>query len=893
MKDIIPAKKQSPILGLTGMGGGVVSNIVAGLAEEYKYVDELFNTYAYRGNATARSINNGIDVSKNGALVWLKNRANNNFSHTLFDTVRGATKILRTNNSNAQSTGGQTLTSFNNNGFSLGTDSMVNSNNDDTIAWTFSKRKGFFDIVTYTGDGVAGRTVAHDLGSIPGSIIIKSTDNATSWFTYHAGLDISSNAPWTKYLMLNHPNAVADESWFMNDTAPTASQFTVGSSTNVNGAGREYVAYIFAGGESPHEQARSVRFTDGGASDYLSVPDDPAWDMNNHDFTIECWARFHTHNSHDGIIHNVTNGGWGGGGWIFEPVSGRLHFYWQDTANQTHNVQGAKIPLGTWQHMAITKSGSTIRIYQDGIKTGQGTISSNIRDGSNPVLIGGQCVGADCDADISNVRITTGQVLYTNNFTPSTVPLTTTSQGATASNVKLLCCNQSTANGYSVSPGAITAHNSPIAHSMSPFDDPDGYKFGENEDQNIIKTGSYIGNGNSDGPRVHLGWEPQWLMVKSAEQSTEQWHIIDDVRGMIYGGNELHMEASTMNGDLSAQLFHATPNGFHVQTGDSKMNNNGGLYIYYAIRRPDPLVAKPPEAGTDVFAIDTGSQSSNIPLFDSGFKVDFGMIKNSTGSDNWWAGSRLTQYEYVEPNRNVAGAQWIVFSFDHTEGFSQHSSYGTNYIGWMWKRHAGFDVVTYKGDGQTHRQIPHNLGKAPEMMWLKPRDSTGKWNVYHKEANGGVNPEQWYILLDSSAAAGVYEPIWQHTPPTATDFTVGNYSEVNDNSYSYLMMLFASVDGISKVGSYTGNGNANGPTVPLGFAPKFILIKGWGNGNHWYVYDTTRGISSGNDQRLQLNDNGNQTSADDIDTTATGFQVVSTWDQLNGNNTNYLYYAHA
>ena len=893
MKDIIPAKKESPILGLSGLGGGVGSNLGGSLSEKSTYVDELFNTYAYRGNATARSINNGIDVSKNGALVWLKNRANNNFSHTLFDTVRGATKILRTNNSNAQSTGGQTLTSFNNNGFSLGTDSMVNSNNDDTIAWTFSKRKGFFDIVTYTGDGVAGRTVAHDLGSIPGSIIIKSTDNATSWFTYHAGLDISSNAPWTKYLMLNHPNAVADESWFMNDTAPTASQFTVGSSTNVNGAGREYVAYIFAGGESPHEQARSVRFTDGGASDYLSVPDDPAWDMNNHDFTIECWARFHTHNSHDGIIHNVNNSGWSGGGWIFEPVGGRLFFYYQDTSNQTHSVTGGKIPLGTWQHMAITKSGSTIRIYQDGIKTGQGTQVGDIKDGTNPVLIGGQCVGADCDADISNVRITTGQVLYTNNFTPSTVPLTTTSQGAVASNVKLLCCNQSTANGYSVSPGAITAHNSPIAHSMSPFDDPDGYKFGENEDQNIIKTGSYIGNGNSDGPRVHLGWEPQWLMVKSAEQSTEQWHIIDDVRGMIYGGNELHMEASTMNGDLSAQLFHATPNGFHVQTGDSKMNNNGGLYIYYAIRRPDPLVAKPPEAGTDVFAIDTGSQSSNIPLFDSGFKVDFGMIKNSTGSDNWWAGSRLTQYEYVEPNRNVAGAQWIVFSFDHTEGFSQHSSYGTNYIGWMWKRHAGFDVVTYKGDGQTHRQIPHNLGKAPEMMWLKPRDSTGKWNVYHKEANGGVNPEQWYILLDSSAAAGVYEPIWQHTAPTATDFTVGNYSEVNDNSYSYLMMLFASVDGISKVGSYTGNGNANGPTVPLGFAPKFILIKGWGNGNNWYVYDTTRGLASGNDQRLQLNDNGNQTSSDDITPSSTGFQVISTWDQLNGNNTNYLYYAHA
>ena len=72
MKDIIPAKKQSPILGLTGMGGGVGSNIVAGLAKDSPYIDELFNSYAYVGNETARTIQTGVDNNKNGGMVWVK-----------------------------------------------------------------------------------------------------------------------------------------------------------------------------------------------------------------------------------------------------------------------------------------------------------------------------------------------------------------------------------------------------------------------------------------------------------------------------------------------------------------------------------------------------------------------------------------------------------------------------------------------------------------------------------------------------------------------------------------------------------------------------------------------------------------------------------------------------
>ena len=185
------------------------------------------------------------------------------------------------------------------------------------------------------------------------------------------------------------------------------------------------------------------------------------------------------------------------------------------------------------------------------------------------------------------------------------------------------------------------------------------------------------------------------------------------------------------------------------------------------------------------------------------------------------------------------------------------------------------------------------------MIWVKTRDASGYWGVYHKGLNGGTNPENYRMLLNDthaeSAASGSYTNwYWNNTAPTATNFSVGEVPNVNGNNMKHIAMLFASVDGISKVGSYTGNASASGPTITLGFAPRFIIIKCASvGGTNWFVYDTLRGLTAGNDQRIFLNSNNSQTSADDIDPSATGFQVVTTWDQLNDNNATYMYYAHA
>lgn len=205
-----------------------------------QYVEDVFSTYLYTGNDTARSITNGIDLSGEGGLVWIKSRSNT-FSHRLTDTVRGATKSLLSNTTGAETTETTALTAFNADGFSIGINGSVNDNTTTFASWTFRKAEKFFDVVTYTGTGVNGRTVAHNLGSVPGVIIVKQTSaSGEPWRVYHRSLGASAR------LDLNTTDAATtgnDEPWY--NTSPTSTHFTV-AYNSANKSGETYVAYLFA-----------------------------------------------------------------------------------------------------------------------------------------------------------------------------------------------------------------------------------------------------------------------------------------------------------------------------------------------------------------------------------------------------------------------------------------------------------------------------------------------------------------------------------------------------------------------------------------------------------------------------------------------------------------------
>ena len=131
----------------------------AGTSGDKVYVDDVFSIYAYDGTASAQTITNGIDISGEGGLVWIK-RYDGSQAHTLGDTERTNNKVLRSDNDGSDYGGTNYISAYNSNGFSIGTDSDVNGNNQDYVSWTFRKAPGFFDVVTYTGDGNASQQIA-------------------------------------------------------------------------------------------------------------------------------------------------------------------------------------------------------------------------------------------------------------------------------------------------------------------------------------------------------------------------------------------------------------------------------------------------------------------------------------------------------------------------------------------------------------------------------------------------------------------------------------------------------------------------------------------------------------------------------------------------------------
>ena len=203
------------------------------------YIEDVFSTYLYTGTGATQTITNGIDLSTKGGLVWIKDR-DNAFSHNLKDTVRGAGYHIRTNTDEAQTANPYDLTAFTSSGFTLGVNGYGgNYAGAKIVSWTFREQPKFFDIVTYTGTG-SNTTIAHSLGAVPGSIIVKRTDTTADWAVYHRSL---AN---TEYLVLNSTAAKATGATWWNSTTPTSTVFSVGTDASVNASGGTYVAYLFA-----------------------------------------------------------------------------------------------------------------------------------------------------------------------------------------------------------------------------------------------------------------------------------------------------------------------------------------------------------------------------------------------------------------------------------------------------------------------------------------------------------------------------------------------------------------------------------------------------------------------------------------------------------------------
>ena len=393
--------------------------------------------------------------------------------------------------------------------------------------------------------------------------------------------------------------------------------------------------------------------------------------------------------------------------------------------------------------------------------------------------------------------------------------------------------------------------------------------FGLTGSDNVISCGSYTGTG-ATGNAITLGYEAQWVMVKRTD-STGDWEIMDAMRSGFLEPNTSDAESGGSWFSLSGDNFFPTATGFQINTAGLAWNASGGTYIYIAIRR-GPM--KVPTLGTNVFTpVTYTGDGSSLRTITTNIVTDM-IIGGNRSSFSGPANDRLRGQVASYTTDNSAELSSSVFpTFDVMNGYinlangGDFNSTGGSFIRWAFRRAPSFfDEVCYTGTGSATTQT-HNLGVTPELMVVKNRSGVRNWFVW--VSGFGVTD---YLELNLTGAKATGANIWNSTLPTASVFSVNGV--INTASNNFVAYLFATCAGVSKVGSYTGNGSSQ--TIDCGFAAgaRFVLIKRTDATGDWYTFDTVRGIIAGNDPFLSLNATSAEvTSYDAVDPANSGFIV--------------------
>ena len=290
---------------------------------------------------------------------------------------------------------------------------------------------------------------------------------------------------------------------------------------------------------------------------------------------------------------------------------------------------------------------------------------------------------------------------------------------------------------------------------------------------------------------------------------------------------------------------------------------------------------------------------SNRTITGVGFQPDWVWVKNRTvARPHRLADSVRGDAKILVSNDNIAEYTDTtqISGFD-SDGFDVGTGTAVNessqsFVSWNWLKSAtaGFDIVSYTGNSSV-RTISHNCGAIPKMMIVKKRSDSDNWSVYHQGTGAGN-----YLILNTTSASGASSTMWNNTTPTASVFSLGNKGEVNANGQTFIAYLFADIQGYSKFGSYTGNGNADGTFVYTGQKSAFIMIKAASRTGTWNMYDVKRSTFNNIDDFITANTSDAETTGNtyqNIDILSNGFKCRGTGTGTNESGSTYIYMAFA
>ena len=260
------------------------------------------------------------------------------------------------------------------------------------------------------------------------------------------------------------------------------------------------------------------------------------------------------------------------------------------------------------------------------------------------------------------------------------------------------------------------------------------------------------------------------------------------------------------------------------------------------------------------------------------------------------------------PNSGVTAFNSNGFTNGTSDSLNQN---GQTFASWSWKANgsgsantdgsinstvsasttSGFSIVKYTGT-QATATVGHGLGIAPKMIFFKNVDIADEWLAGVNA--GSLDFTQYAYLNLTNAFSGNGAAFFNDTNPTSSVFSLGNSSNINKSGSSIIAYCFADVQGFSKIGSYIGNGNADGTFVYTGFKPAFILIKSATTAMYWHIFDDKRQGFNPNNYRLNPNSSEVETTTTGVlDFLSNGFKIRTNQQQFGTNGATYIYMAFA